>query len=131
MRAVCNKESSWGVVTGQQSCAMPTINTVIIKVKGHLSLFSCREWKRYFKDPYNYFDWLGLVLTFLVIPLRFAEVKSQWSVAALGYLFNFLRLFKFSCVSRYCLLVQCIVLTLFSYPINERVLLWDNLRVLR
>ncbi|RMX39951.1 hypothetical protein pdam_00021264 [Pocillopora damicornis] len=45
-----------------------------------------REWKTYFKDPYNYFDWLGLILTFLVIPLRFAEVRSQWSVAALGYL---------------------------------------------
>jgi len=60
----------------------------------------CREWKTYFKDPYNYFDWLGLVLTFLVLPLRFAEVKSQWSLAGLGYLFNFLRLFKFSCVTR-------------------------------
>ncbi|CAH3129417.1 unnamed protein product [Pocillopora meandrina] len=59
-----------------------------------------REWKTYFKDPYNYFDWLGLILTFLVIPFRFAEVRSQWSVAALGYLFNFLRLFKFSCVTR-------------------------------
>ncbi|KAL9951799.1 hypothetical protein ACROYT_G044528 [Oculina patagonica] len=59
-----------------------------------------REWSSYFKDPYNYFDWLGLVLTFLVIPLRFAEVKSQWSLAGLGYLFNFLRLFKFSCVTR-------------------------------
>lgn len=59
-----------------------------------------REWNSYFRDPYNYFDWLGLVLMFLVIPLRFAEVQSQWSLAGLGYLFNFLRLFKFSCVSR-------------------------------
>ncbi|XP_068676221.1 transient receptor potential cation channel subfamily A member 1-like [Montipora foliosa] len=59
-----------------------------------------REWHTYFKDPYNYFDWLGLILTFLVIPLRFVEVDSQWSVAGLGYLFNFLRLFKFSCVTR-------------------------------
>ncbi|XP_015761535.1 PREDICTED: uncharacterized protein LOC107340682 [Acropora digitifera] len=59
-----------------------------------------REWQTYFKDPYNYFDWLGLILTFLVIPLRFVGVDSQWSVAALGYLFNFLRLFKFSCVTR-------------------------------
>jgi len=41
-----------------------------------------------------------LILTFLVIPLRFVGVDSQWSVAALGYLFNFLRLFKFSCVTR-------------------------------
>ncbi|XP_020624661.1 uncharacterized protein LOC110062138 [Orbicella faveolata] len=59
-----------------------------------------REWRTYFKDPYNYFDWLGLILTFLVIPLRFVEVDSQWSLAGLGYLFNFLRLFKFSCVTR-------------------------------
>ena len=65
-----------------------------------------REWKTYFKDPYNYFDWMGLVLTFLVIPLRFAEVQSQWSVAGLGYLFNFLRLFKFSCVTRYFILLR-------------------------
>ena len=65
-----------------------------------------REWKTYFKDPYNYFDWMGLVLTFLVIPLRFAEVQSQWSVAGLGYLFNFLRLFKFSCVTRYFIFLR-------------------------
>ena len=65
-----------------------------------------REWKTYFKDPYNYFDWLGLVLTFLVIPLRFVEVQSQWSVAGLGYLFNFLRLFKFSCVTRYFIFLR-------------------------
>ena len=65
-----------------------------------------REWKTYFKDPYNYFDWLGLLLTFLVIPLRFAEVQSQWSVAGLGYLFNFLRLFKFSCVTRYFIFLR-------------------------
>ena len=70
------------------------------------AVFIFREWKTYFKDPYNYFDWLGLILTFLVIPLRFAEVRSQWSVAALGYLFNFLRLFKFSCVTRYSLFVN-------------------------
>ena len=65
-----------------------------------------REWKTYFKDPYNYFDWLGLVLTFLVIPLRFVEVQSQWSVAGLGYLFNFLRLFKFYCVTRYFIFLR-------------------------
>ncbi|XP_048580356.1 uncharacterized protein LOC5510674 isoform X2 [Nematostella vectensis] len=55
---------------------------------------------RYFRDPYNYFDWLGLTLTFLVIPLRFANTKVQWTVASIGFLFNFLRVFKFSCVTR-------------------------------
>ena len=71
-----------------------------------LSLFLSREWRTYFKDPFNYFDWLGLVLTFLVIPLRFVEVRYQWSVAGLGYLFNFLRLFKFSCVTRYSVMLD-------------------------
>lgn len=65
------------------------------------SSFCFREWKTYFKDPYNYFDLLGLILTFLVTPLRFAKINSQWSVAGLGYLFNFLKLFRFSCLSRY------------------------------
>ena len=59
-------------------------------------------------DPYNYFDWLGLILTFLVIPLRFAEIDFQWSVAGVGYLFNFLRLFKFSCLSRYAKVVRTV-----------------------
>ena len=62
-----------------------------------------REWRTHFKDLYNYFDFLGLLLTILVIPLRFVEVNSQWSVAGLGYLLSFLRLFKFSCLSRYVL----------------------------
>ena len=59
-----------------------------------------REWRRHFKDLYNYFDFLGSVLTILVIPLRFAEVNSQWSVAGLGYFLNFLGLFNYSCLSR-------------------------------
>ena len=68
------------------------------------TLFSLlREWRTHFKDLYNYFDFLGLVLTILVIPLRFVKVNSQWSVAGLGYLFNFLKLFKFSGLSRYLL----------------------------
>ncbi|XP_068675391.1 uncharacterized protein [Montipora foliosa] len=58
-----------------------------------------REWTTHFKDLYNYLDFLGLILTTLVIPLRFAEINSQWSVAGLGYLFNILRLFEFSGLS--------------------------------
>lgn len=77
------------------------IQKVVMSSLSSNTHLSFREWQTYFKDPYNYFDWLGLILTFLVIPLRFVGVDSQWSVAALGYLFNFLRLFKFSCVTRY------------------------------
>jgi hypothetical protein len=72
-----------------------------IPVFANVQIYLCsRELKVYLKDPYNYFDWIGLILTLLVIPLRFADVSAQWSVASLGYLFNFLRIFKFSCVTR-------------------------------
>lgn len=59
-----------------------------------------REGRAYLKVRSNYIDLPGIILTLLVIPLRFAEVKSQWGLAAIGYLFNFLRLFKFSNVAR-------------------------------
>ena len=102
------KKSNDKAVTG-----MRRFNRSVSVEKFLISFSFSREWNSYFKDPYNYFDWLGLVLTFLVIPLRFAEVKSQWSVAGLGYLFNFLRLFKFSCVSRYCGLLVIMHSTLY------------------
>lgn len=59
-----------------------------------------REKLQYFKNIYNFFDWFGLVSILLVIPLRFAQKDEQWVLAALGYFFNFLRLFKYACVSR-------------------------------
>lgn len=49
----------------------------------------------------NYLDMAGIFLTFLVVPLRFVEVKWQWSVAAIGYACNVLRLFKFANAFRY------------------------------
>ena len=49
---------------------------------------------------YNLFDWLGILLILVLIPLRYAKVDEQWSVAAIGYLANCLRVFKFSCVTR-------------------------------
>lgn len=75
-----------------------------------------REWRTHFKDLYNHFDFLGLVLTILVIPLRFVKVNSLWSVAGLGYLLNFLRLFKFSCLSRYVHAVcKCRIVSSVTY----------------
>ncbi|XP_028412446.1 transient receptor potential cation channel subfamily V member 3-like [Dendronephthya gigantea] len=59
-----------------------------------------REYDTYFKEFYNYCDWCGLLLTLIIIPLRYADSSSQWSIASLGYLFNFLRIFKFSCVTK-------------------------------
>ena len=61
---------------------------------------SYRERLAYFKSGENYIDLLGIILTLSVLPLRFAEVKSQWTLAAIGYIFSFVRLFKFSNITR-------------------------------
>ncbi|XP_066015304.1 transient receptor potential cation channel subfamily V member 4-like [Pocillopora verrucosa] len=54
----------------------------------------------YFTDWMTLFDWLGLLLILCIIPLRYTHSKLQWRVASLAFLFNFLRIFKFSCVTR-------------------------------
>ncbi|KAJ7321433.1 hypothetical protein OS493_035007 [Desmophyllum pertusum] len=54
----------------------------------------------YFKEWMNLFDWLGLLLILCIIPLRYADSNAQWMVASLAFLFNCLRIFKFSCVTR-------------------------------
>ncbi|KAJ7321417.1 hypothetical protein OS493_034990, partial [Desmophyllum pertusum] len=62
-----------------------------------------KEGLSYFKTPqiyFNLFDWLGLILILIVIPLRFTHHDAQWVVASLGFFFNVLRLFKYSCVTR-------------------------------
>ena len=59
-----------------------------------------REGGLYFKVWHNYLDLFGIIITLLVVPLRLAEVKAQWSLAAIGYIFHFLRLLKFSNVTR-------------------------------
>ena len=64
------------------------------------SLHFNRERHSYFREWMNLFDWLGLVLILCIIPLRYTDNKAQWKVASLAFLFNFLRIFKFSCVTR-------------------------------
>nr|XP_058966812.1 transient receptor potential cation channel subfamily A member 1-like [Pocillopora verrucosa] len=54
----------------------------------------------YFSEWMTLFDWLGLLLTLCIVPLRFCGSKAQWTVASLAILFNFMRIFKFSCVTR-------------------------------
>nr|XP_058964816.1 uncharacterized protein LOC131791490 [Pocillopora verrucosa] len=54
----------------------------------------------YFTEWMNLFDWFGLVLILCIIPLRYTDNKVQWLVASLSFLFNFLRIFKFSCITR-------------------------------
>jgi len=59
-----------------------------------------KERHSYFKEWMNLFDCLGLLLILCIIPLRYSDSKAQWMVASLAFLFNFLRIFKFSCVTR-------------------------------
>nr|XP_058944307.1 uncharacterized protein LOC131772436 [Pocillopora verrucosa] len=54
----------------------------------------------YFSEWMTLFDWLGLLLILCIVPLRYMDHKAQWMVTSLAFLFNFLRIFKFSCVSR-------------------------------
>nr|XP_058957050.1 transient receptor potential cation channel subfamily A member 1-like [Pocillopora verrucosa] len=54
----------------------------------------------YFSEWMALFDWLGLLLVLGIIPLRLTSSKAQWTVASLAVLFNFMRIFKFSCVTR-------------------------------
>ncbi|XP_028417809.1 uncharacterized protein LOC114542467 [Dendronephthya gigantea] len=80
-------------------CEMASIIFLIVHLLDEFGEI-LREKISYFEVWHNYLDLLGIILTLVVLPLRYAEVKAQWSFAALGLLFNFLRLFKFSHVSR-------------------------------
>ena len=63
-------------------------------------LISCRERRSYFTEWMTLFDLFGLLLLLCIVPLRYMGHKAQWMVTSLAFLFNFLRIFKFSCVSR-------------------------------
>ncbi|XP_066015274.1 transient receptor potential cation channel subfamily V member 4-like isoform X3 [Pocillopora verrucosa] len=58
------------------------------------------EGKSYFTEWMTLFDWSGLLLILCIIPSRYTQSKAQWLVASLAFLFNFLRIFKFSCLTR-------------------------------
>ncbi|XP_066015367.1 transient receptor potential cation channel subfamily V member 5-like [Pocillopora verrucosa] len=58
------------------------------------------EGKSYFTEWMTLFDWSGLLLILCIIPLRYTQIKAQWLLASLAFLFNFLRIFKFSCLTR-------------------------------
>lgn len=60
-----------------------------------------KERRTYFQEWMNLFDWLGLIFILCIIPLRFAGSSVQWTMASLAFLFNFLRIFKFACVTRF------------------------------
>ena len=53
-----------------------------------------------FTEWMTLFDWLGLLLILCIVPLRYMDHKAQWMVTSLAFLFNFMRIFKFSCMSR-------------------------------
>ena len=48
----------------------------------------------YFREPYNYFDLLGLLVLFLILPLRIANISFQWVFASLAVIIHFLRFIK-------------------------------------
>lgn len=54
----------------------------------------------YFLDYYNYLDASAVIFTFLIIPFRAIGSDVQWIFAALSYLFNGLRAFKYAAVFR-------------------------------
>ncbi|XP_048582080.1 uncharacterized protein LOC5507682 [Nematostella vectensis] len=83
----------------RQACEICAIVMVVAYIIDEINQLE-KERLSYFRDVYNYFDWLGLLLLLLVIPFRFADNDHQWLIAAVGYFFNFLRIFKFSCVTR-------------------------------
>ena len=57
------------------------------------------------------FDLLGLLLILCIIPLRLSGSKAQWTVASLAILFNFMRIFKFSCVTRLVTYIKYLILS--------------------
>ncbi|XP_020892574.1 transient receptor potential cation channel subfamily A member 1 [Exaiptasia diaphana] len=75
-----------------------------------------REKRMYLKDKYNLSDWIGLLLLLAIIPLRAINHDSQWHVGSVGYLVNFLRIFKFSCVNKTAGLYTN---TLFRIVVND------------
>ncbi|XP_031558823.1 transient receptor potential cation channel subfamily V member 6-like [Actinia tenebrosa] len=83
----------------RQACEICVIVMVIVYIAEEINQLE-KEKLQYFKNIYNLFDWFGLLSIILVIPLRFAHMDEQWVLAAFGYFFNFLRLFKYACVSR-------------------------------
>ncbi|XP_022809423.1 transient receptor potential cation channel subfamily V member 5-like [Stylophora pistillata] len=58
------------------------------------------EGRSYFTQWMTLFDWLGQLFILCIIPLRYMDLKAQWMVTSLAFLFNFMRIFKFSCLSR-------------------------------
>ncbi|ESO89302.1 hypothetical protein LOTGIDRAFT_229171 [Lottia gigantea] len=54
----------------------------------------------YWKDKFNWLDWLSSSLLITVAPLRFTNHTEQWAVFSIGYLLWTIRIFKYAAVSR-------------------------------
>ncbi|PFX12859.1 hypothetical protein AWC38_SpisGene23114 [Stylophora pistillata] len=83
----------------QGFCEVVTLLMVVFYICEEINQMR-KERHSYFKDWMNLFDWLGLALMLCLIPLRYTDNKAQWRVPSLAFQFNFLRIFKFSCVTR-------------------------------
>ena len=96
---------AWVISYDVTVCGKMPLDCPYYNIHHHLQyipfcLVCTRERHSYFKEWMNLFDWLGLLLILFIIPLRYTDSKAQWMVASLAFLFNFLRIFKFSCVTR-------------------------------
>ncbi|XP_066015450.1 uncharacterized protein [Pocillopora verrucosa] len=80
-------------------CEIVTLVMVIFYICEEMNQMRIERYS-YFSEWMTLFDWLGLLLILCMIPLRFSGSKAQWTVASLAILFNFMRIFKFSCVTR-------------------------------
>ncbi|XP_065178394.1 uncharacterized protein LOC135809062 isoform X2 [Sycon ciliatum] len=54
----------------------------------------------YFEDLYNYADLASFFMLLVIIPLRYADSSSQWTVASFAYITTCLRFFKYTCAFR-------------------------------
>ena len=64
------------------------------------NIFYASHKLHYFLDYYNYLEASAVIFTFLIIPFRAIGSDVQWIFAALSYLFNGLRAFKYAAVFR-------------------------------
>ncbi|XP_065664981.1 uncharacterized protein LOC100201836 isoform X2 [Hydra vulgaris] len=79
-----------------------------------------KERIQYFKDVFNYLDVLGLVLILSMVPLRISGYsKSELSVAAVAYLINFLRVFKYFPAFKYIGLYSKTFANIIYYDISK------------
>jgi len=87
--------TSGGVKTLRNVCEVVTMVFVLGYIFNEIDEME-KERLSYLKDLYNYLDLIGLLLILLILPFRFTDnPKTESGMAALAYLVNCLRVFKY------------------------------------